>query len=314
MDGSFESHGAYAEFTKGAILTHNPLMKNILIIGCGDVALRVAPLLRRHYHLFGLVRSSNHISRLHSAGITPVSGDLDQRHSLERISGIAHTVLHFAPPPNSGKDDSRTRHLLAALSRGTRPECLIYISTSGVYGDCGGALVRETQALKPQSPRAQRRVAAEQRIRDWAMRNHVRASILRVPGIYAADRLPLERLCAHSPAITAAEDSHTNHIHADDLARIVVAALRHGKPNRVYHASDDSELKMGDYFDAVAEACGLPRPPRLPRDEVQRAVSPMLWSFMNESRRLTNLRMKAELKVSLRYPTVADALRSMPPT
>jgi nucleoside-diphosphate-sugar epimerase len=310
MNSGFESHGAYAEFTKAAILTHNPPMKSILIIGCGDIALRVAPLLRGRYRLFGLVRNSAHRARLHNAGITPVGGDLDQRRSLKRIGGIAHTVLHFAPPPNSGEDDSRTRDLLAALSRGTPPERLIYISTSGVYGDCGGAQISETQPLKPQSPRAQRRVAAEQRIRDWAIRNHASACILRVPGIYAADRLPLERLQANSPTIAAAEDSHTNHIHADDLARIVVAALRYGKPNRVYHASDDSELKMSDYFDAVADAFRLPRPPRLPRNEVQRAVSPALWSFMNESRQLTNLRMKAELKVSLHYPTVADALHS----
>jgi nucleoside-diphosphate-sugar epimerase len=288
-------------------------MKSILIIGCGDIALRVAPLLRGHYRLFGLVRNNAHSDRLRSAGITPVSGDLDQRRSLKRIGSIADTILHFAPPPNSGEDDSRTRHLLAALSRGTLPRRLIYISTSGVYGDCGGTLVSETHPLKPYSPRAQRRVVAEQRIREWATRNFVRASILRVPGIYAADRLPLERLHANSPAIAAAEDSHTNHIHADDLARIVVAALRYGKANRVYHASDDSALKMGDYFDTVADAFRLPRPPRLPRDEVQCAVSPMLWSFMNESRRLTNMRMKAELKVSLRYPTVADALNSIAP-
>lgn len=287
-------------------------MQSILIIGCGDIALRVAPLLRGRYRLFGLVRNHARYDRLRSAGITPVSGNLDQRRNLQRIGGIADAVLHFAPPPNSGEDDSRTRHLLAALSRGTPPRHLIYISTSGVYGDCGGAQVSETHPLKPQSPRAQRRVAAEQRIRDWAMRNHVRASILRVPGIYAADRLPLERLHSNSPAITTEEDSHTNHIHADDLARIVVAALRYGKANRVYHASDDSDLKMGDYFDAVADAFHLPRPPRLPRNEVRQAVSPALWSFMNESRRLTNLRMKNELKVKLRYVTVTDALTHKP--
>jgi nucleoside-diphosphate-sugar epimerase len=311
MNDGFESHGAFAEFTKGAILTHNPRMKSILIIGCGDIALRVAPLLRGRYRLFGLARNKAHWPALRSAGIIPILGDLDQRRDLQRISGIADTVLHFAPPPNSGTDDSRTRHLLAALSQGTPPERLIYISTSGVYGDCAGALVSETHPLNPQSPRAQRRVAAERRIRKWAIHNHVYASILRVPGIYAAERLPLERLHANSPAIAAEQDSHTNHIHADDLARIVVATPRYGKPNRIYHASDDSKLKMGDYFDAVADAFDLPRPPRLPRAEVQRAVSPMLWSFMNESRRLTNQRMKTELKVRLHYPTVADALSSI---
>jgi nucleoside-diphosphate-sugar epimerase len=236
---------------------------------------------------------------------------LDQRQSLARIAGIAHIVLHFAPPPNSGESDTRTRNLLAALSRDTLPERLFYISTSGVYGDCSGARVSETHPLNPQSARAQRRVDAEQSIRAWAQRNHVHASILRVPGIYAADRLPLERLRAGIPAIVAEQDSCTNHIHAEDLARIVVAALRHAKPNRVYHASDDSDLKMGDYFDAVADAFNLARAPRLARNEVERIVSPMLWSFMHESRRLSNERMKNELKVKLRYATVENALAAI---
>lgn len=284
-------------------------MKRILIIGCGDIALRVAPLLRARYRLFGLVRNPVHHDALRAAGITPVRGDLDDASSLRRLSGLAHIVLHFAPPPSAGHDDPRTRNLLATLSRGSLLRRLIYISTSGVYGDCGGAHVAEIHRLNPQSTRAQRRVDAEQQIRNWAKRNGVNASILRAPGIYAADRLPLDRIRAGTPAIAAAEDSYTNHIHADDLARIVTAALRRAKPNRVYHASDGSEMKMGEYFDCVADAFGLPRPPRLARAEVQRAVSPMLWSFMNESRRLSNARMKRELKVKLRYPTVVDALK-----
>ncbi|KAF0205705.1 MAG: NAD-dependent [Gallionellaceae bacterium] len=285
-------------------------MKSILIVGCGDIALRIAPILCTRYRLFGLVRNAQYSTTLRAAGIIPIAGDLDHRH-LARIAGLAHMILHFAPPPNTGTSDSRTRLLLAALSRGTLPERLVYISTSGVYGDCGGAQVDESRPLNPQSARAMRRADAEHCIRDWARRNRVRANILRVPGIYAAERLPLERLQTGSPAIVAEQDSHTNHIHADDLANIVVAALHRGKPNRVYHASDDSELKMGDYFDAVADACYLPRPPRLPRDETERTVSPVLWSFMNESRRLDNARMKQELKVKLRYPTVAEALATI---
>jgi nucleoside-diphosphate-sugar epimerase len=154
-------------------------------------------------------------------------------------------------------------------------------------------------------------VDAERQIRNWAKRNGVTASILRVPGIYAKDRLPLERLRAGMASIVAEEDGYTNHIHADDLARILVAAVRHGRPNRVYHASDDSGMKMGDYFDAVADAYGLPRPQRIARAEAQRVLPESLLSFMNESRRLTNERMKRELKVKLRYPKVADLLASI---
>lgn len=290
-------------------------MKRILIIGCGDIALRTLPLLTPHFRVYALIRNPAHAEKLRELGAIPVIGDLDKRASLSRIGGLADAVLHFAPPANppspcfsKGGVDVRTRNLLAALSRGKTPERLVYISTSGVYGDCGGAWVSEKSPVKAHSARGLRRVDAEQQIRAWAKRNQVNASILRVPGIYAADRLPLERLRSGAPAIVASEDGYSNHIHADDLARISVAALQCGKACRVYNASDDSQLKMGGYFDAVADAYNLPRPPRLSRADVQAAVSPMMWSFMNESRRLTNQRIKRELKIQLRYPTVADFL------
>lgn len=289
-------------------------MNRILIVGCGDIAMRVARLLRSRYRLFGLVRNPLRAAELRAAGIVPLAGDLDDPRSLQRLSGLAHIVLHFAPPAAAGESavtDTRTRKLIAALSRGSLPQRLIYISTSGVYGDCDGAVVPETRPTRAQSPRAKRRIDAENRIRNWAKHNGVQASILRVPGIYAAERLPVERLQKGTPAIIAAEDGYTNHIHADDLARGVVAALRHAKPNRVYHTADDSQMKMGEYFDAVADAYDLPRAPRVTRAEAQRVLTPMLLSFINESRRLSNKRMKQELKVVMRYPTVAHALEEI---
>jgi len=291
-------------------------MRRLLIIGCGDVALRTIPLLKQGYRVFALVRNAAYFARLRAMGVVPLSGDLDDRNSLARIAGLADAVLHFAPPPNSGVHDKRTRNLLSALSQGqgrgkSLPKRLVYISTSGVYGDCGGAWVSETHPLKATSPRSQRRVDAERQIRGWAIRNQVKATILRVPGIYAADRLPLSRLQQGTPGIVASEDSYTNHIHADDLARISIAALQRGRACRVYHASDDSHLKMGEYFDSVADAFGMPRVPRISRAEAQRALPETLLSFMNESRRLTNRRMKRELKVRLTYPTVADMLATI---
>ena len=300
-------------------------MNRLLIIGCGDVALRAIPFLTRRYRVYALVRNADYCAKLRALGVIPLIGDLDDRHSLARISGLADAVLHYAPPASIEKSphpppyqgegkggfrvvDLRTRNLLSVLSHGKLPQRLVYISTSGVYGDCSGAWVSETRPTKAKNPRAQRRVDAENQIRNWAKRNRVNASILRVPGIYAADRLPLKRLQQGTPAIVDNEDSYSNHIHADDLARISVAALYKAKPCRVYHTSDDSRLKMGEYFDQVADANGLPRVPRVSRDEAQRVLSPMLLSFVNESRRLTNDRMKRELKVKLRYPTVADGL------
>jgi len=284
-------------------------MNRVLIVGSGDVAMRIIPLLAHRYRVFALVRNPQYCDKLRALGAIPVHGDLDERARLDRIAGLADTVLHLAPPPNTGTHDLRTRNLLGKLSQGRLPKRLVYISTSGVYGDCGGAWVDETHSLKAGNARAQRRVDAETQIRNWAKHNRVNASILRVPGIYAADRLPLGRLQQGTPAIIDSEDSYTNHIHADDLARITFAAMINGKSCRVYHASDDSYLKMGEYFDQVADAFGLPHAPRINRAEAQHALSPMLLSFMNESRRLTNTRMKKELKVTLRYPTVADTLR-----
>jgi nucleoside-diphosphate-sugar epimerase len=283
-------------------------MERLLIIGCGYLARRAIPLLAGHYRIYALIRNDTHKAELRAQGVTPISGDLDDRAKLSRIAGLVDVVLHFAPPPSDGKFDTRTRHLLAALAQGVLPKRFIYISTSGVYGDCSGAQVGETHVLNPQYERSKRRVDAELQIRDWASRNGVRASILRVPGIYAEDRLPLDRLRISMPSIVAEEDSYTNHIHAGDLVRIVIAALQCGKPNRAYHASDDSEMKMGDYLDAVADAKNLRHPPRVTRAKAQRMLPDSLLSFLNESRRLSNRRMKKELKVKLRYPTVADLL------
>jgi nucleoside-diphosphate-sugar epimerase len=280
-------------------------MERILITGCGDIARRAIPHLTRRYRVYALVRNPAYCEPLRKLGAIPVIGDLDDRQSLSRIKGLADAVLHFAPPAPNGKTDTRTRNLLSVLSAGSSPRRLVYISTSGVYGDCHGAHINETSPVNPASMRGKLRVDAERRIRAWARVNSVNANILRVPGIYAAERLPLDRLKSGAPVMNAHEDSYSNHIHAEDLARIAVAALLRGKPCRIYHATDDDEMKMGDYFDAVADAHTLPRAPRLSRAEVKTAVSPMMWSFMNESRRLSNTRVKRELKVVLRYPTLS---------
>ncbi|GAB4125352.1 MAG: NAD-binding protein [Sideroxydans sp.] len=286
-------------------------MTRILIVGSGDIARRLLPLLRGRYRVYALIRDAAKAAPLRALGATPLLGDLDDRHTLSRLRGLADHVLHFAPPARGGTHDTRTRHLLTALAQGRPPRRLIYLSTSGVYGDCAGALVDETRPPHPQTERASLRVSGERQIRSWAPRQRVCASVLRVPGIIAAERLPLDRLRSGTPAILAEQDSYSNHIHADDLARIVLAALRQGRANRVYHAVDEEPMKMGDYFDAVADACGLPRPPRLPRDEVQRCVSPLMWTFLNESRRLSPRRMKSELRVRLRYPTVQHVLAAI---
>lgn len=266
-------------------------------------------LVRERYRVYALSRSPQQFAALRLLGIIPVRGDLDQPDTLAAIAGLAHDVVHFAPPPGRGAHDTRTAHLIAALAKGSSlPQQLVYISTSGVYGDCNGELVAETRPVRPQTDRARRRADAEGRLREWGARSGVRISILRVPGIYAADRLPLARLEKGTPALKPEEDSYVNHVHADDLARIVVAALHHAHPNRMYNAADDAPQKMGDYFDLVADRFGLPRPPRIARAEAAGVIPESLLSFMNESRRLVNRRIKRELRLKLRYPTVEEGI------
>jgi nucleoside-diphosphate-sugar epimerase len=269
--------------------------------------------LTRRWRVYALVRERD--ATLADTGVTQIVGDLDHNPGLRRLAGLADAVLHSAPPPDHGNSDPRTRRLIAALRRGSLPRRLVYISTSGVYGDCAGAHVAETRCVQPQTARATRRVDAERQLRRFGATSRCRVSILRAPGIYAADRLPLERLKKGLPVLRPEEDSYTNHIHAEDLGRACIAALARGRANRVYNANDDSDLPMGDWFDKLADAFDLPRPPKVsrggmkcPEEGTVLQLSPVQLSFMSESRRLVNQRLKRELGLRLRYPTVDSGI------
>ena len=287
----------------------------LLVVGCGDVGLRVLRLLRGRWHMLALTSSPARCAELRAAGAVPLVGNLDAPATLARLAGLTDAVLHLAPPPSKGVADTRTANLLTALGRKGRVRCLVYASTSGVYGDCAGARFDETRSVNPATDRARRRVDAEARLRWYGRAFGVRVALLRVPGIYALDRAggnPRERVARGSPVLAPADDVFTNHIHADDLARACVAALHHGLPQRVVHACDDTELKMGDYFDLVAGLFGLPLPPRITRASALATLPAMQLSFMSESRRLANDRLKGELGLRLRYPTVAQGLQGVP--
>ena len=284
-------------------------MQNILIVGSGDVARRILSRLAQRYRVYALLRDASRAAAWRAAGAIPLLADLDDRASLQRLSGLADIVLHLAPPPGEGQKDTRTRNLLAALGKGkSLPRQLVYVSTTGVYGDCAGAQIDETRRVQPESARAGRRVDAERGLRQWGRRTGVRVSILRAPGIYAADRLPVERLKKGLPALAEADDVFTNHIHADDLAAACIAALRHGAANRAYNIVDDSDLRMAEYFDRVADAFALPRPARITRQVAEKTLSAMQLSFMRESRRIGNRRLKNELKLRLAYPSIDDGI------
>ena len=265
-------------------------MQRLAVVGFGDIARRAAPLLERRFALERLSRD---------AGF-----DLDQPATL-RLQP-AEALLHCVPPPASGERDTRTANLLASLD--WAPRRLVYLSTSGVYGDCDGALVDEQRLPNPQTARAKRRADAEAQLQRWCAARDTALTILRVPGIYAADRLPLEGLRAGIAVLRGEEDVYTNHIHADDLAAIVARAFEEDAPAGVFNAADDTHMRMGDWLDLVADHAGLPRAPRVARRQIAALVPPATLEFMGESRRLDNRRLKVVLGVRLRYPTVQQGL------
>ena len=286
------------------------MSSRLLIIGCGDVGLRVLRMLAGRWRVFALTSTPARAAELRAAGAVPLLGNLDEPATLRRLAGLADRVLHLAPPARDGEADTRTRHLLAALAP-RPPRALVYASTTGVYGDCGGALIDETRALNPATDRARRRVDAEAQLRAFGRRQGTQVSLLRVPGIYARDREgghPRERLARGTPVLRREDDVYTNHIHADDLARACVLALLRGRPLRAVNVCDDSELLMGDYFDLAADLAGLPRPERISRAQAAERMSAMQLSFWSESRRLGNARLKQELGLRLRYPTPREGL------
>jgi nucleoside-diphosphate-sugar epimerase len=216
--------------------------------------------------------------------------------------------------PASLRGGSRQASIVAeggAVAVARRPIRVVYASTTGVYGDCGGAFIDETRCVRPLNARAKRRVSAERQFRRATARGALAATIVRIPGIYAAERLPLARIERGMPALVDEEDVYTNHIHADDLAEILLRAVARAGTSRIIHASDDTVLKMGAYFDRVADAFGLARVPRITREVAQRELESLSLSFMSESRRLANRRLKRELRVKLRYPTVDDFLATV---
>ncbi len=293
--------------------------ERVLIIGCGDVGQRAARVLGsgRRVRLLALTSSVERVGDLRALGITPLIGNLDDPRSLQRLAGLATRVLHLAPPPSSdaGKAprDPRTRALVKALMQRAAPAAMVYGSTSGVYGDRQGGWVSETDTVLPATARARRRVDAESTVFGWGRTVGLSTTVLRIPGIYALDRdggTPQARLERGTPVLTAEDDVYTNHIQADDLARACVLALWRGRPQRCLNVCDDTRLKMGDYVDHAADLFGLPRPPRVALEVAKATLPPMLLSFMSESRRITNHRMKSELGLVLRYPTIEQGLRA----
>ena len=289
-------------------------MKNVFIVGCGDIGERIAVLYQRKkgeqkkIPVFGLVRSAESAKRLQQADITPVQTDLGQMDSHAKLPTASATVFYLAPPPSEGETDPLIRQFLACISTDELPEKLVLLSTTAVYGDCQGEWIDETHPVNPQTPRGRRRLDAEQAARDWSEKTGVPIVILRVGGIYGPGRLPIGRIEKGLPILNESESPFTNRIHQDDLAQICIAAAERGKAGEIYNVSDGQPSTMSRYFKDIAVAYGLPLPPEVSLEEAQKVMSAGMLSYLKESRRLDNRKLVEELGVVLGYPNLAVGL------
>jgi nucleoside-diphosphate-sugar epimerase len=283
-------------------------MTQILIIGCGDVGSRVARQWRRRgFPVDAVVHSDASAGRLRDAGVRARASDLDDPAAFGVVPADDAVIYYFAPPPTHGTGDPRLEGFLT-LIQGSSPRQMIYISTSGVYGDCGGAWVNEDTPTNPVTDRARRRWAAEQRLRQWSADRRIVTHILRVPGIYGPGRLPLERIRQGHPVVDEGDAPYTNRIHVDDLAQVCVVCAERCPAGAVFNVSDGHPSTMTDYFNRVADAFGLPRPPAVSLAQAREHMTPAMYSFWRESRRLDNHRMLEMLGIELMYPTLEAGL------
>ena len=286
--------------------------KDLLIIGCGDIGVRLARLVQAQGgDVSALARSKESAARLEGYGITPLSGNLDQVESLVDLPVAGKSLVYLAPPPGGGPIDSRVRKFCQSCIGTQVPEKVVYVSTSGVYGDCGGALVDEQTPVNPQTSRAKRRVDAEHCLTEWGREQGVPVVILRVTGIYGPGRLPIARLKQGHPVLQEAESPPTNRIHADDLAQVCLAALERGAAGAIFNVSDGQPGTMTQYFTAIADLLGLPLPPQVSIEEARQVMNPMMLSYLSESRRMDNRKMLEELGVVLQYPDLAAGLQNI---
>ena len=283
-------------------------MTKTLIVGCGDLGRRIALRLREQgQSVLALVRSDSSAAQLAALGFAVLQQDLDAK--IAPLAVADTNLLYLAPPPATGTTDTRLQHFLEALTG--QPRRFVYLSTTGVYGDCGGAWIDETAPLKPKADRAWRRVDAEAQVRRAAEAHGWHYNIVRVPGIYGPGRLPLARLRSSEPLLRAEQAPFTNRIHVDDLARVFIALLERGENGAIYNACDGNPGNMTEYFHRVADAAGIARAPEIDLAAAREQLSPGLVSYLEESRRLGNAKLLRDLKITLDYPTLDAGLAAI---
>lgn len=280
-------------------------MQKLLIVGLGDVAQRALPELLASWEVTALTRTARGMSAHERLQV--VAFDLDapvfSEAQLAALRQNYDAVLWTAPPNAAITDEyaTRMRRVMAQwLGSATpwQPKRLVYISTTGVYGDCAGAWVDERTTLNPESSRAQARVWDERAWTSLGAAIGAQVCVLRAPGIYALERLPVQSVLVRAPVMLPHEDSFSNHIHADDLAGAAVYAVScaddaYAQNPCIINVCDDEPILMGQWFAALANILNLPTPEYITRTQMQLSVGAMRWSFMRESRKIGNAKLRA---------------------
>lgn len=280
----------------------------LTVVGCGYTGRRLLKLCRElGRDLIGTARTEDSLAQIRARGGQALQLDLDAPAAqLPHDCCAGRVLVYMTPPAPAGDTDVRLRRLLDTLP--ALPAGLVYLSTTGVYGDTGGAVVTEYTPPAPASERGRRRLDAETAVQRWGDETGVPVRILRVPGIYGPGRLPLDRIREGAPVVRAAEAGPGNRIHVDDLAAACLAAVDYSGPHRVFNLGDGDHASMTEYFLAVAEAAGLPPPPELPLETLLAHVSPAMRSFLVESRRVDTTRMRSALGFAPHYASLADGI------
>jgi len=282
---------------------------NLLIAGCGDVGSKVAKIaVQQGMAVTAFARSGDRAAALQ--GITLLTGSLDDQDHPPLLPTKGVEVIYLIPPPGGGIRDSRVSTFLQNIKEGDEPSKIVYLSTTSVYGDCGDRLIDETWPVNPANHTARRRCDAEEQFRAWCAVRHIPLIILRVSGIYGPGRLPLQRIQNREPLLDATISGYTNRIHSEDLAEICLKALERGDDGDIFNVSDNEISKMNDYFNLITDMLGVERLPQVGLDEARRVMSPLMFGYMTESRRIDSSRMFSKLGVKLKYPTLLEGLKA----
>ncbi|HBX43903.1 MAG TPA: NAD(P)-dependent oxidoreductase [Deltaproteobacteria bacterium] len=284
-------------------------MNRVFIVGCGYIGLRVARLWEDEgASVSALARSPESARPLEERGIAPVQGDLDEPATLVGLPIKGTWAYYLAPPPERGDADPRMRAFLDRIPPGEEPEKIVSMSTTAVYGDLHGEWATEETPPAPATARGRRRLDAERAVLSWGRQRGISVVILRVAGIYGPGRLPLDKVRKRTPVLAGSESPCSNRIHADDLARVCVAAAKRGRGGAVYNVSDGQPGTISQYYCAVADRLGVPRPPEVTMSEARRVMSEAMLSYLSESKRVDNRKMREELGVELLYPDLDSGL------